>query len=564
MDNQKQQVLERLQQANNVLVTVSNNPTVDQLSAAIGFTLFLSKLDKHATAVFSGAVPSTIDFLKPDKTIEKTTDSLRDFIISLDKSKADKLRYKVEDQHVKVFITPYRTSITEKDLEFSQGDFNVDAVVAIGVNDQKDLDQAITAHGRILHDATVISVTTGAASTLGTINWANTKASSLCEMIAELSESLKANSLDGQMATAYLTGIVAETARFSNEKTSSVTMTVSAKLMAAGANQQLVATELQKKDQPEAMIDQDQSGPHDGAGEKPADQSSHDGTLEIGHEAVIVEEPLPEPIVDQIHINADGQMALPDEKPADPVPQPNNAPHQDSRRLAMTEPPQLGGVLTASGRPEDESTNIDVLAGGQNEPLLSHDSVFARDTLPAKPAPVELPEPTVELPELPPAPAPEPEPTPAPIPNITAGNGDTIAELEESVGSSHLTEQQPVPADGLDDARNAVLDAISQNPETQPLPPIAALNANPIALDIQQTPPADPAPYVPDLSLPPGLIPQDVPSFDGTATSVENPTAPPPVPPPMMPPLPDADLPDGNTPPATSQDQGNPFGLPPA
>src|SRR3712207_8902319 len=47
--------------------------------------------------------------------------------------------------------------------------------------------------------------------------------------------------------TLFRSGIVAETERFSNNKTSSVTMSVSAKLMAAGANQQLVATKLQEK-----------------------------------------------------------------------------------------------------------------------------------------------------------------------------------------------------------------------------------------------------------------------------------------------------------------------------
>ena len=125
MDNQKQQVVERLQQANNILVTVSNNPSVDQLAACIGLTIALNKMGKHATAVFSGIVPSTIEFLQPERTLEKNTDSLRDFIIALDKSKADKLRYKVEDRMVKIFITPYRTSISDKDLDFSQGDFMV-------------------------------------------------------------------------------------------------------------------------------------------------------------------------------------------------------------------------------------------------------------------------------------------------------------------------------------------------------------------------------------------------------------------------------------------------------
>ena len=93
MEDQKQQLIQRLKEAKNVLVTVSRDPSVDQLAAAIGLTIAFNRLDKHATAVYSGATPSTLEFLKPEDTLEKTTDSLRDFIIALDKSKADMLRY---------------------------------------------------------------------------------------------------------------------------------------------------------------------------------------------------------------------------------------------------------------------------------------------------------------------------------------------------------------------------------------------------------------------------------------------------------------------------------------
>ncbi|HET6864252.1 MAG TPA: hypothetical protein VFH37_03605 [Candidatus Saccharimonadales bacterium] len=242
----KQQIAERVKQANKFLVTVNSNPTVDQLAACIGLTLMLNKMGKHATAVFSGKVPSTIQFLQPDKTLQKNTDSLQDFIISLDKNKADKLRYKVEDDVVRIFITPYRTSLSEKDLVFSQGDFNVEAVVALGVNQRTQLDNAITTHGRILHDATVISVNAGVgkAPDIGQINWADPQASSLCEMLVSISEAFGTGLIDSQMATAFLTGIVAETERFSNKKTSPKVMTMSAQLMAAGANQQLISEKL--------------------------------------------------------------------------------------------------------------------------------------------------------------------------------------------------------------------------------------------------------------------------------------------------------------------------------
>lgn len=279
----KQQVVERLRQASNVLVTVKSNPSVDELAATIGLTLLLNKLEKHTTAVFSGNVPSTLEFLKPDETLETNTDSLRDFIVSLDKSKADKLRYKVEENVVKIFITPYRTSISESDLEFTQGDFNVDAVVALGVTKREELDNAITSHGRILHDATFITVTAGQDfSELGQINWQEQGASSLSEMLVSISEAFQGGLIDTQIATAFLTGIVAETERFSNTKTTPKVMTMSAQLMAAGANQQLIANELEK------ATEVDLSGGANVAGSGEATSSddsveSSDGTLSISH-----------------------------------------------------------------------------------------------------------------------------------------------------------------------------------------------------------------------------------------------------------------------------------------
>ena len=81
----KQSIVEHIKSATNILVTVSRNPSVDALSAALALTLMLNKMEKHATAVFSGKIPSAIEFLEPSKTFEGTVDSLRDFIIALDK-----------------------------------------------------------------------------------------------------------------------------------------------------------------------------------------------------------------------------------------------------------------------------------------------------------------------------------------------------------------------------------------------------------------------------------------------------------------------------------------------
>ncbi|MFZ1250328.1 MAG: hypothetical protein WAR37_02685 [Candidatus Microsaccharimonas sp.] len=252
----KQQIVEKIKESDKILVTVSDGPSVDALSAALGLTMLFEKQEKYATAIFSGEIPKAISFLEPEKTFDETTDSLRDFIIALDKEKADHLRMpkpEAGDDKVRIYVTPYKSTITQDDLEFSQGDYNVELVIALGVDNQDHLDKALESHGQILHDAAIITLTAGdQSSALGGIDWHDANASSLSEMVAGLAEALKEDKkkslLDTPIATALLTGIVAETDRFSNEHTTSRSLTVAANLMTAGADQQLIATELQLAD----------------------------------------------------------------------------------------------------------------------------------------------------------------------------------------------------------------------------------------------------------------------------------------------------------------------------
>ena len=288
----KQRIIDSIKDVTNILVTVSANPSVDELSAALALTIFLNKLGKHATAVFSGEVPPAISFLNPDKTFEQTANSLRDFIIALDKEKADHLRYKVVDDAVKIFITPYRTTISEKDLEFSQGDYNIELVVALNVENGERIDAALTAHGKILHDAIVVTMTAGGVkSGLGSVDWHEDSASGVSEMMVELINDLRTQSaaLDEQIATALLTGIVAVTNRFSNNLTSSRVMTVAANLMAIGANQQLVAMKIAESEaraeRPQAIEEaKDRKKPGADKKSSESEQARADGALSINHE----------------------------------------------------------------------------------------------------------------------------------------------------------------------------------------------------------------------------------------------------------------------------------------
>lgn len=241
-----QDIINRVKQVNNILVTVKSNPSVDELSAALALTIALNSYGKHATAVFSGQIPNAMSFLKPQKIFENNVHSLRDFIISLNKEKADKLRFAKDGEIVKIYITPYKSTITSQDLSYEEGDFNVEMVLAIGISAQEELDSVIVAHGRILHEATVATINPGAsAGQIGSINWSEIDLTSASAMVMILLQNLGLpTGITPEIATALLTGIVAGTDRFSNTKTTPKIMELSAQLMNSGADHQLVTSSI--------------------------------------------------------------------------------------------------------------------------------------------------------------------------------------------------------------------------------------------------------------------------------------------------------------------------------
>ena len=221
-----------------------------------------------------------------------------------------------------------------------------------------------------MHDATVIGISTKAKSQFAAIDWVENRASSLSEMVSDITLALKRDALDAQISTSLLTGIVAETDRFRNEKSSPHTMSVTGILMAAGASTQLVASKLEESRQNEENAQKAAKTP------KNIPNSNPDGAIKIRHttgpkeeEEPKKEEP-PEPKAkkedrDNIHIDDQGtlyaleydQKILPEEKPKDA---PAEEKPKEPSGMIMN-PPEFSGQLTANSVPQgktyDETTD---------------------------------------------------------------------------------------------------------------------------------------------------------------------------------------------------------------
>ena len=80
-------IANKINDAHNILVALSSDPSVDELAAAIGISLALDRMEKRATAIYSGTTPNALQFLKPEETLDTKPEILQDFVIALNKEK---------------------------------------------------------------------------------------------------------------------------------------------------------------------------------------------------------------------------------------------------------------------------------------------------------------------------------------------------------------------------------------------------------------------------------------------------------------------------------------------
>ena len=526
------QVAERIRTSDNVLVALSKDPSVDELSAALGLTFILDKMGKHATAIFSGAVPNAIEFLEPEKTFETNTNSLQDFIIALDKEKADHLRYKIDGDYVKVLITPYKTTIDESDMEFSHGDYNVDLVVALNVASAEDLDSALTEYGRIMHDASSINISANVPGKFGDLEWGDPAASSISEMIFKLSQEIKEkdkDNIDKSTATALLAGIVAATNRFSNEHTSPETMEVASKLMAAGADQQLISSSIPVDILTSDVVDATEDAKEEPEPEKQIVENQENNEQKNEKESPMEPEEQPEdPTNLEIHhVDTDSSVSGAGEGNND-LSAPNDEPQPKPEPELEPEPKSQPEEQLVADPDQD---NNPVLPSVEPSPVAME--VKAPDIQPAAPvatpapASTQMPEPVenpIEPPVAPIAPA-EPEalnelsadPISTPTPEEQAA---ATAELEQLVSPTNMATQDATIAELQDSSVHAKKNitppsevlAPPQAPKDYAAMMASELSNNPPA-PVSPTPPIEQEPLV-------APVPDNLPTMDTSSEPV--------------------------------------------
>ena len=220
------ELIEKIRSANNILLTVGQKPTIDDLLAMNALARGLRQMNKKVTSLFSGQIPDKIRFLNPK--FNSTVDKLRNFIICIYGDKTIKVNTKKDGNVTKINLET-EGEISKNDLSFELGELKVDLVLVVGAVTSNDIDLAIMDGGV---DASRV------------VFFSAEKTSGYSELIAELLIDIRTIKIDAKISNFLLTGIIDATEQFGNEKTSARTFQISARLLKFGADQQLIVENL--------------------------------------------------------------------------------------------------------------------------------------------------------------------------------------------------------------------------------------------------------------------------------------------------------------------------------
>lgn len=245
----KEQVFGQIKKSETILICIGKNPNGDTLGSALGLCSILKKLGKKVDLVSPTAILEKYSFLPSSNIITHKLEGARDYILSvnIEKEKLQQLRYAVQNEKLKIFITANTGNLGESDVTLESSKFRYDLTFVFGSQDLENLGNIYDENPELFYETPVINIDHNPSNEyFGKINFVDVASSSTSEIVFNLISELDEKLFDEQIATNLLAGIIYETGSFQNKNTTPKAFLAAASLIAKGANKQDIIRYLYK------------------------------------------------------------------------------------------------------------------------------------------------------------------------------------------------------------------------------------------------------------------------------------------------------------------------------
>ncbi len=258
MDAQSiQRIRDIIARSQTISIIVGENPSVDQMAAALSLYLTLSTGKKVSVLSLSSPLVEHSSLVGVDKVGTSPEGTGGDLVVSFPykEGEIEKVSYTIEDGYLNIIVKAGEGGLTfdERDVLFKKGGGKVDLLISVGVESMQVVRNLFSEDA--LKEATIINIDNANNNEgYGDVVLVSNKFSSLSEQVADLLLNLGLD-IDIDTAQNLLIGITEATDNFQSPRTSYLAFEIAAILLKKGAVRPQVATNQRQELRKEERLD---------------------------------------------------------------------------------------------------------------------------------------------------------------------------------------------------------------------------------------------------------------------------------------------------------------------
>lgn len=243
-----QQIDQLIKNKKQILITFRADGAGDAITSALALLLFLKKQGKSVDVISHNfRLPDQFRFLPEADKIMNAPSHLQKFILTLDVKETglQELSYDLKDEKLRIFVTPKQGFLTRDAVRTAQTDFKYDLIIMLDTPDLAALGGLYESNTELFYKTPLINLDHRPENErFGQVNLIDLTAASTAEVVFDLLKQLGEEYLDPAVATALLTGLIAQTRSFKSGNIKPHTLAAAAKLMALGADREKIIANL--------------------------------------------------------------------------------------------------------------------------------------------------------------------------------------------------------------------------------------------------------------------------------------------------------------------------------
>lgn len=231
--------IQQLEKSDRVAIILPEKPTTDAIGAGLALYLLLEKHKKHPRVIAQRfELPKSHAFLPKSNVITNSIEQFQEFVIQLDvrKTKVETLSYDIEGDTLNIRITPKGGTFSESDVRQKGTGYAFDCLIVLDAPNLESLGEIFDEHSELFYETPLISIGHDPENEhFGQINLVDIAATSVSEIVYELTERWEKAELDEHIATNLLTGIISKTKSFRSSQVTPRSLAIASLLIEQGA-----------------------------------------------------------------------------------------------------------------------------------------------------------------------------------------------------------------------------------------------------------------------------------------------------------------------------------------